>query len=276
MRAASSLVLLLVGCNEVYGLDSTIRRDAAFFDAGIDAPHQCPPIGTPPRFSQRFRQVVTQSCRDFVVARTGRTLAFCRIDSLFTIGEGMLGQPMTPARGFDLPGTDYFFPRLSPDGETAILRMTIPAGTYELGVFARGATAWELRSRFTVPDMRVTSAITTNRHLIVATSTHLQELVDDGAGFRDLQVHTFAALGLDALQDQIQLTADGLRLLVYGRRAGATTFQLLYADRANDTAPFSPFVPMPDLDFLFDGFMTEDCAHMYFSGLSQIFSTEPN
>jgi hypothetical protein len=274
MRAVYSL-LLLVGCNEVYGLDTTIRRDAAFFDAGIDAPHQCPPIGTPPRFSQRFRQVLTQSCRDFVVARSGRTLAYCRIATVFGIAEGVLHEPMTLALGFDLPGTTYLYPRLSPDGDTAIVRMTSAAGTNELGIFARGATAWELRSRFTVPDTFVTTSITTNRHLLVATTTGFQELVDDGAGFRAQQVHSFASLGLDSISDQIQLTADGLRLIVRGRRVGAVDFQLLYADRANDTAPFSPFVPMPDLDFLADGFMTEDCAHLYFSGIGRVFASEP-
>ena len=274
MRAACSL-LLLVGCNEVYGLDTTIRRDAPFFDAGIDAPHQCPPIGTPPRFSQRFRQVLTQSCADFVVARSGRTFAYCRIGSTFGIAEGVLHEPMTLALGFDVPGTIYTFPRLSPDGETALVRMTLPTGTNELGIFARGPTAWELRSRFTVPDSFVPTSITANRHVLVATTTGFQELVDDGSGFRNQQVHSFASLGLDFLSNHAQLTADGLRLIVRGRLVGVTDYQLLYTDRASDTAPFSPFVPMPDLDFLADGFMTEDCAHLYFSGLGRIFASEP-
>jgi hypothetical protein len=276
MRTASSLLVLLAGCNEVYGLDPTTRRDAAFFDAGVDALHECPPIGTPPQFSRRFRQVVTQVCTDFVVARTGRALGFCRVaEATFGIAEGELFEPLTAALGFDAPGIKYRFPRLSPDGETAIVAMVDTNDTVTFGVHARGDTSWTLDSQFTVTGAQVSTVITTNRHVLVATPTGLQELVDDGSGFQPRMLHDLATLGVDALSDRLQVTADGLRVLAYGRRV-AQPFQFLYADRANDTAPFSAFTPLPDLDFLVDGYMTEDCAHLYFSGIGQVFSTEPN
>lgn len=277
MRAAASLLALLAcSCNEVYGLDRTMGRDAAFFDAGIDAPHQCPPIGTPPRFSRRFRQVQTQSCIDFVVARTGRTLGYCRFESGFAIAEGTLYGSMARAIGFDAPGITYFYPRLAPDGDTAIVRMTDPSTNITFGVFARDETAWSLRSQLPIANGFIATAVTSNQHVVVVTPSGLEELVDDGNGFQARSFQDYATLGIDMIGDRIQITADGLRLLAFARRAGHPDFQLLYTDRPNDTAPFSAFVPLPDLDFLADGFMTEDCAHLYFSGLGQVFSTEPN
>jgi hypothetical protein len=278
MRAASSLLAVLCSCNEVYGLDPTVRRDAAFFDAGIDAPHQCPPIGTPPMFSRQFRQVLTQPCVDFVVARTNRTLASCRDDDVsFKMFEGTLYQPMVLASGFDAPGTTFLYPRLSPDGETAIVRIQDAAGTVTFAEFVRGATAWTPRAQIPVAAIIATTSTTTNRHVLVGTLAGLQELVDAGNGFQATIMHGNAALGVAAISNYIHVTADGLRLLVVGTPAGQAGSQLLYSDRATDNAPFAAMQPLPELDYLVGGsFMTEDCAHMYFSGIGRVFATQPD
>ena len=52
---------------------------------------------------------------------------------------------------------------------------------------------------------------------------------------------------------------------------------MLYTDRAREDLAFSPAVPLPTLDYLtLDGFMTEDCAHLYFEGPSAVFASQPD
>src|SRR5689334_19586163 len=100
MRRSCS-VLLLVGCNQVYGLDPTRASDAAYFDAPIDAPYACPPIGTPPRFSRSFAQVVAQNCNNYTVSISGRALARCAFAGDQRIAEGAIGERLEIAPGFE-------------------------------------------------------------------------------------------------------------------------------------------------------------------------------
>lgn len=272
MRNRLSLLALLVGCNEVYGLAKTEPIDAAFFDA---PPPTCPATGTPPTFGQDFHQVVLQPCTDFTFASNGRALARCE----GVISEGTLGEGLVPAAGLEQT-TDliYDHPRLHPDGELAVMRVTdrTMSRTF-FGVFARTEAGWVKREELGVAyTMLGSSALTRDGHIVVvAAGGGLRELARDGNGvWSEVLVHSFTELGVTSLGDQVNLSSDGLRLLVVGTPAGANQIMLLYADRASETDPFSAVVPLPSLDYLPNGFLTEDCARLYFSALGTVFYTE--
>lgn len=56
-------VLVLAGCNAVFGIKDTRQYDAAYFDAPPDAPFACPALGGPaPTFSPVLHQDVIQDC----------------------------------------------------------------------------------------------------------------------------------------------------------------------------------------------------------------------
>ena len=269
----SLLALLLVGCNQIYGLERTQSIDAAYFDA---PPPTCPPLGAPPVFTQDFEQAVFQSCTDYTLSSTGRALARCNR----VIAEGAVGEPLVGAVGLEqTTSMTYDHPRLHPDGQSAIVRMTDRTGPRTaFAVFSRTDSGWVKSSEFSVPyTMLGSSAPSRDRHVVVvASGGALRELADDGTGtWNEVLVHDFAELGITSLGDQVNLSADGLRLILVGSPIGKNEMNLLYADRANETDRFSQAVPMPSLEYLPNGFLTEDCGRLYFSALGTVFYVEP-
>jgi hypothetical protein len=270
MRRSCS-VLLLVGCNQVYGLDPTRASDAAYFDAPPDAPYACPPIGTPPRFSRNFEQVVVQNCNNYTVSITGRALARCAFNGDQLIAEGAIGERLQIAPGFDANSMSST-PRIGPDGQHAIVRQD---QTFYL--FERGSAGWARKAPIEVPPPTVINAVsapTRVGRIILVTSGEVRELADDGNGsFTQIRAQTFGELDLNAVTSNVNLTADGLRLVFNGNLNNGS--QLLYTDRPSLDVGFRIPVAMPEVDFLSNGFMTEDCAHLYFSGLNNVFATRP-
>lgn len=265
----SLLALLLVGCNQIYGLERTQSIDAAYFDAPAAT---CPPIGTPPVFSQELQQAVFQPCTDYTQSSTGRALARCSR----VIAEGAVGQPLMPAAGLEQT-TDllYDHPRLHPDGQSAIVRMydRVAAKT-AFAVFSRTAGGWVKSGELAVPyTMMGSSAPSRDGHVLVVTSGGgLRELADDGTGtWNEVRVHDFAELGITSMSDQVNLSPDGLRLILVGTAIGKSEMNLLYADRQRETDAFSKTTPMPSLEFLPNGFLTENCGRLYVSALGTVF-----
>jgi hypothetical protein len=262
-------LIILAACNQVYGLDSTRPSDAAYFDAPADAPYACPPLGTPPQFSRVFEQTVIQSCTSYTVSTTGRALAVCRLDGQARIAEGAIGEPMTAAPGFDALGVVYDSPRLATTGGRAIVRV---GGTHYL--YTRAETSWVQGAAIAATPLQFVSGPTRVGRIIAVSSGIVRELADNGDGtFSQVGMQTFAALGLTNVGDQVHLTGDGLRLVMRGSVGTGT--ELLYSDRRDLASGFAPFVRMPEIAFLGHGYMTEDCARLYFSGLGNVFSTVP-
>src|SRR4051794_34587507 len=91
MRSACNpmLVFALAACNQVFGVHDTVSAGPAFYDAGIDAPFACPPIGgSPPQFSAFLHQDFVQDCADYSIAG-GRATALCSdATSATSINEG--------------------------------------------------------------------------------------------------------------------------------------------------------------------------------------------
>lgn len=270
MRRSASL-LLLVGCNQVYGLDATRASDAAYFDAPFDAPYACPPIGTPPRFSRSFEQVVAQNCNNYTVSIAGRAFARCALDDDQRIAEGPIGARLAIAPGID-GNVANEVPRIGPDGRRAVIRQD---QTYYL--FERGDAGWERKAPIEIPPPARIGAVsppTRVGRILLVTSGEVRELADDGNGtFTHLRTQTFGELGLSGVTENVNLTADGLRLVFNGILGNGT--QLLYTDRPNLDTGFARPVAMPEVDFLSNGFMTEDCARLYFSGLNSVFAARP-
>ncbi|HSD89398.1 MAG TPA: hypothetical protein VLB44_17835 [Kofleriaceae bacterium] len=272
MRNRCSLLTLLLGCNQIYGLDKTQPIDAAYFDA---PPATCPALGTPPVFGQDFQQVVFQPCSDYTLSSSGRALARCNR----VISEGPIGGALVGAVGLEQTADlTYDHPRLHPDGQSVVVRMidrTVPRTSF--GVFARTDAGWGKTSEFSVPYQMLGSSTPSrdNHVLVVASGGGLRELADDGAGtWNEVLVHDFAELGITSLGDQVDLSADGLRLIFIGTAIGKSSVNLLYADRAAETERFSTATPMPSVEYLPNGFLTEDCGRLYFSGLGTVFYVE--
>jgi hypothetical protein len=272
MRNRRSLLLsLLAGCNQIYGLERTQSIDAAYFDA---PPPMCPEIGTPPVFTQTFEQAVFQPCTDYTQSYNGRALARCN----HLISEGAVGEPLVGAGGLEQTADiTYDHPRLHPDGQSLIVRMIDRTGPRTaFGVFAKTAAGWVKTSEFSVPYQMLASSTPSRDGHVLVVASGLRELVDDGTGtWNEVLVHDFAELGVTSLGDQVNLSADGLRLLFIGAPIGKAETNLLYADRAAETELFSKATPMPSLEYLPNGFLTEDCSRLYFSALGTVFYVEP-
>ncbi|MDB4958240.1 MAG: hypothetical protein JWO36_5809 [Myxococcales bacterium] len=103
------------------------------------------------------------------------------------------------------------------------------------------------------------------------TNTGLHEIVADGAGGWTDIPHAFSELGVTSANTfGSELSPDGLRLVLVAAPAGGGT-RMLYADRPSPGAPFSKVQPIEDLQYLANGFMTEDCGRVYFTTLSSVF-----
>ena len=96
------LVLLLCGCNQVFGLQETGQLDAAFFDAPADAPYACPPLGTAPRFAPQLTQFLVQRCDGYSGVTSGRAGASCKDgDGIERVFVGNRGEPLSIAPGVE-------------------------------------------------------------------------------------------------------------------------------------------------------------------------------
>lgn len=277
MRINASALVVIAGCNAVFGIRDTVAVDAQYFDGPPDAPFACPPLGTPPRFSRAFRQVVFQPCNEFTASTTaGRALAKC-FEPASEIEEGQIGGQLAQAPGFERgPHTTYDYPRLGPDGDLAIASVIDSlANTTTFSTFARSGDTWTRGGDLpSTSQIYATTAPTrgANPHVLALEVDGAHELVYKGT-WTDVATYSRAELGVTQLDSELAMTADGLRLVGRGILASMPQGSLLYADRPSLSDRFGLAVAMPGVEDLPNGFMTADCGELYFSALGTVFVT---
>jgi hypothetical protein len=263
-------VLAVAGCNQAFGLDRTQPVDARYFDAPIDAPFACPPLGETPAFSPSFQQVV-YDCREYSLSLDRQALALCGREPMLPF-EGVIDGPLDrPAVGLADPTYALQFARLAPEGDELVATYYRAGTGYELRTYARQPNGdWSRKGTIaTAPSYRDVSGPTRRpRHVMLTTSSNaLAELVEDTPLWRQVALHPASELGV-GYPGAPKLSADGLRLLlVDGTR-------VVYADRPTIEAPFRPAAPVDGLPYVTDAFLTDDCSRVYFSGVGTVFYSQ--
>jgi hypothetical protein len=278
------VVVIAAGCDSVFGLDPTqpLTRDAQQFDAPIDAPFACAPIGSTPQFSTLVHQVFHQDCRDYAFSTSaGFAVASCQ-DALFAtqFASGPIDHPL-PLVSISLTPSDAQINRvwLAPAGdELFVLTYSSSLTLYTVLTYTHQPDgSWSRGADFTTaPAYFQLSAPTRGPtpHIVrtFPSDPNLHELAEMSPGsWVEVAVHSLAELGV-SYPDNPHLSSDGLRLLMVtalANRLGETV--VAYTDRASLGAPFRPAVALTDVPNVPDAFMTEDCSRIYFSGIGSIF-----
>lgn len=271
-----ALLLVLAGCNQVFGLRETVAIDAQQFDAPPDAAFQCPPAGTPPAFAALLHQAVTRNCVSYTTSHTAnRAAAFC-ID-LDAIADGAIDEVpalsiLTPANAFDMP-------RLTPEGDEMWVRhRTSNAATF--AVYRHdGEHQWSWVRDLPIPSSSRDDLLTTPSRSIAGvrrflryafSELRLYEYTYDGTTATPIRAYDAAALAVTFISFP-SLTGDGLRLVFVGSEVGSTSALTFYADRPSLDVAFSPATVLTTAPVTTDPFLTEDCARLYTNGLGSIF-----
>jgi hypothetical protein len=253
-------------------------------------PLGCPALGTPPRFSNKFHQVVDQDCVDYTTAADADlAMATCTGAGTTAVFTGSIDQPLSNA-GITAPDPiNVRRPRLFPEGNGAYIVFDNydANGDDELAEFQLANGTWQnvgvlalsqWTTTFTLPTYFGTPTRAPNRHIMVAACPDVicndlvvHELVqkDDrswiepGAPYRDVD------LGVVQITDAPNLSPDGLRMLLLAEPTVGRS-QTFYADRPSIDVRFGPLVLLDTLPENAD-FLTADCTRLYFSGLGSIF-----
>jgi hypothetical protein len=275
----------LCACNQVLGIRETKERDASisFFDAPLDAPFACPPIGTAPEFSRLFHQQVLQDCNNYnISAGTGRAVADCQ-EPAAQVSQGGVGDTtLTPIPGLGTQGTVRTYePRISPEGDELLVHhyngFALPHDSYEL--LRRDGEMWLPASGFSSGsgvEGRVFGAMTLGpvRRIMMydLNDATVHELSFDATGVTtEIHVYTASELGVTFLFVVPNLTEDGLRMVFVSAPAGQSTSKAMYSDRQSTSDVFRPAVPLPGAPSALDIFLTRDCAKLYFSAAGSVF-----
>lgn len=280
----STALLGLAGCNAIFGLQPTVSvdLDAQYFDAPSDAPFACPPTGETPAFTRLLHQIDLQ-CTDYSASATsGRSVGWCRSSQLSWIGEGPSDGPYAPIAGLtSTPSTAIGEPRLDPDGaELLVRRSPTMAAIGQVQVYRRGAdnqftVAHDLQSWGPAfgPDIAfgITTRTPVQRMFFLDQGLAVETTVDRATGqLTAIASYDPAAdFGLVYFASAPNLSADGLRVVFAASTADGG--HVYYSDRPSLDARFRTPVALTNVPFVYDPFLSEDCARIYFSGFDYIF-----
>lgn len=275
------MLLLVCGCNQVFGLHETVALDAQQFDAPIDAPFACPALGTPPQFSKVLHQAIARNCQGYMTSPESQRAVACCFDTGGLFGGIVDGDISSDLQTSTLtPAGDFDWPRLTPEG-TAIWvrdRSSPPrfavfewqsdhhwVRTHDLGIANVGRDDY-----ISAPSRAVGGKRRFVRYAF--SDFKLYEYDDDGSTtsppIRSYAVNT--DLGSDFVSFP-NLDASGLRLVFVGETPGSSFSQTFYADRPSLDVPFSPAKPLTAAPLAYDPFLSPDCSRIYTSGLGSIF-----
>lgn len=264
-------LVLLVGCNSWFSNDPVVRIDAQKFDAPIDAPSQCPPIGHTPSFTSVLHQDILQNCLSYHITTTRATGVCLAPGATYGVFEGAIDQTMgqiaelVPMNSSSIIDVSV----LSSDAQTIYLR-EVDFDTNAQSARAARRQADGTWSFIAPPDFAqnpndllagITAGPTGDHAFVRAADFTIHEWVEDNGVWHDMRVHSFAPGVYDA-----KLTPDGLRITLY-----TTDMQYLFSDRADEDSAFRtpdilgapPSAQAPAI--------TEDCARLYVNGLSSVF-----
>lgn len=290
MRA---LVLLsLVGCNAVFGLDKTELQDAAkeFFDGPPDAPFGCPADGSAPRFASSFSQVLTHgACIAYNESTVDSTFsAYCGISgpvSADAISSGTIG-----VDGFAFATLDPAPPagavgKLAPEGDRLFIA-DASTGSGKITEYARAADPGAMPTMWgsavdlvitpadsSIGDVGTPSSASPKRRMFYFGSQGPTEIEEQAPGqWMVVGVITAPKLTL-TVSTPPNLSPDGLRIVFAGELSGISPRSgFLYSARAQLTDEFTSFVLIDTAPTSAnDPFLRGDCSRLYFSGLGSVF-----
>ena len=266
MRSASSVALVLAGCNQVFGNAPVHDIDAAFFDATIDAMPTCP-IGAAPSYSREFFQLVVDDCASITVA-DGNMLGLCGEGTSATPAYGPIGDMLVAAP--ELAVHAQYEPRLSRDGQRASFIVPLGSNLANLAVFHRSGSSW-----VSDPDIVTGGSITgaseisngPDARVLVAFTDGLHELEEQGGAWTDIATHALGFTGTDVQGPH--LSGDAMRVWF---TSGPSTS---YFDRTELDVTFTGRGTIAGSEGLVDADVTDDCGLMYFATLSRIWVAHP-
>lgn len=267
------MILALVGCNQIYGLEATKGRDAApkeFFDAPPDAPFTCPGDDSAPRFKPRFGQVPVGQCFAYTPSHDTKTaVAYC-----FGLGiaEGPIDGPLASTIP---PGTRTLFdPRLFPEGDRMFIRDTTNGNRVD--IYARQGTTWSATPFLTaVPnDWYVSnpSRGPDRRAIVLEYSPAIDGFVI--TEYVEQQPDAWTArpsykLNTVNFGTHPSLSSDGLRMVF------STFTGVFYASRPTLADRFDKPIELTTLPNQASYvFLEDDCSRIYFSALETVLYLE--
>ncbi len=242
---------------------------------GLDV---CPALGVTPSFSSSLQSMVDTNCWSYSTSLT-RDIAVAQCDWGDTagIGWGRIDEPLAAFPNL-VVGTSatYSQPRLVPEGTELFLKRN-SAGTIELLRYTinennTATLAHVLGLTFSSSlRMGMPSQGPVRRAMIDSNgiSAAEYEIAVDGS-VRKLGSYTPAELGVEGFNSSLNLSPDGLRLLVAAYVAGDQVW--MYSDRANLETDFLDLRP---IGVTFSGTadlsMAPDCSRIYFTALNRVF-----
>jgi hypothetical protein len=275
------VIVALFGCNQVFGLHRTTElppADAQKYDAMLDAPFACPPIGTPPAFVRRYHQPFVQSCTMYIASLTASfATALCHPDpETSIISEGPINEAMTTST-FVPPNITLANPKLGPDGDVLLAHLAA-GSTNTIALYDRTGSTWTFRQDaytlpLTDPDAIPSTPMRNGSFLTYTTNNggEIHEIVHTSPGtWADKKKHTLTELGVSTVVDHIGLSPDGLRIVFRGATLSPVMYGIFYADRQRPLDPFNGAILL-DLPNATDPFMTEDCGRLYFDAIGTVF-----
>jgi len=264
-------LLALVGCNQVYDLESTRLHDAQAPDAPYRCTDEAPDLRGKPvlivdgRNAPRSYSISID--RRIAVGISAGTYYEGEADMPLTMGA-TLSPPPTPTQGS---------PRLAPEGDELFVRdynPISPTAPATVDRYVPQGDIWVRQANiisFVAASPVEISAPTRRsagprRMLVLSSTTDLREFEEAPAGlWTQVAMYTHTELGTGEIHFP-NLTPDGLHLIFEGRDSlGGPT--LVYASRPSMAARFAnavdanPFFGSPQIS---DPFLVEDCARMYF------------
>jgi hypothetical protein len=274
MRWVAALVAC--GCNSIFGLHETSVIDAPYYDAPVDAPFQCPALGTPLQFSAQLHQLDVHGCDGYTRAGDQLAVAICDEGGQRVVYQGPVDGTLTPATVTD-PGDTILSATLTPEGDELFVSTEYTGTTGGMFIYDRQGDGSWLRGADPPlgPLGFISNPARGPAHRLLyshGSASDLYEWAQDSAGtWQQVHVHAIAALGISNT-NSLWLSGDGLRLITNAFTvADPLTEQMLYLDRDTVAETFRPAVVMTTLPLVLDAFVTDDCARIYMSGLASIF-----
>ncbi len=265
-----------LGCNQVFGISETKPVDAApiidaqYFDAPIDAPFACPPIGTPPQFSPSMH-ALPQRCENYS-ASSDHAVAYCH--DLARVAQGPVDGPFTTISAL-VPVADisYAGPRLAPEGDRLVVTEQTGSTSAALRVFQRGASdSWALAGTVNVPfalDFDVAVGTPTRgpaRRMFINNNDGIhRELALDASYQASVHAtYTQAELGVMFTYGPLNMSADGLRIIYAGRSTTPGVDVVMYGERPSLADRFT-VTRLDVASAAHEPFMTDNCDRIYFA-----------
>lgn len=270
------LVIVLAGCNQLYGLSETELRDAP----GPDAPAVCPGDGSAPMFPLRFEQAFEQRCRNVTLGDAGETtklaMAECFIGTTTEFSSGPVDGPLTKIDLDFVPPTGINrllkLPRLVPEGNELWFVMydgTTP-GFRRIVAFELVGTRWtnarELPITIVDASFVGVPSLGPDRRVVIREGSEVIEYTDTGV---EAGRYSLMELGVNFINEHVNLSEDARRIVFIGSRSPGE-FRPFHAFRENRNVRFGRAEPLSEIDFIADPFLTNDCERLYFSGLNTI------